>query len=199
MADFSAALEKKVLDLAQASEPSVILARDEAALDLQATVQRVWAPNGQTPVVRVAPTRQSVHCYGTLNLLTGQEVSMRTETMNAAASARHLPQRLEADPTGQILLLWDQAPWHQGAAIRDILAANPRLELMRLPPAAPALNPQEHVCKAVRSAVSHNHTLARFPDLVERGESALAATTFPCALLDTLNFHHLRILFTMSN
>ncbi len=29
-----------------------------------------------------------------------------------------------------ILLLWDRAPWHKGSAIRSVLAANPRLEIL---------------------------------------------------------------------
>jgi hypothetical protein len=38
---------------------------------LQATTTAVWAPKGQTPVVRVHPGREKVNFYGTLNLHTG--------------------------------------------------------------------------------------------------------------------------------
>jgi hypothetical protein len=40
---------------------------------LQATTTAVWAPQGQTPVVRLHPGREKVNFYGTLNLHTGQE------------------------------------------------------------------------------------------------------------------------------
>ena len=99
----------------------------------------VWAPRGQTPIVPVDPSRTKTHFYGTLNLLSGKETVMQTEVMNAAASARHLQQILATYPQVNILLLWDRAPWHRGAPIRQVLAANPRLEIMHFPVAAPEL------------------------------------------------------------
>ena len=51
---------------------------DEASLYLQATTQAVWAPRGQTPVVRVHPGREKMSFYGTLNLQTGQGIVMRS-------------------------------------------------------------------------------------------------------------------------
>jgi hypothetical protein len=69
---------------------------------------------------------------------------------------------LTAFPTQPILLFLDRIPWHRGDAIRAFLRDNPRLQLVYFPPACPQLNPQEHVWKAARQAVSHNHT---FPTL----------------------------------
>ena len=151
---------------------------------LQATTMAVWAPKGQTPVVRTAPDRDKVCFYGTLDLMTGRDIVTRTPGMNAAASAEHLLQILEANPERPILLFWDRAPWHSGQPIRDVLAANPRLEIVRLPVAAPELNPQEQVWKAVRRAVSHNHTYRRLPGLAEQIEKHLTENTFESSFLD---------------
>ena len=136
----------------------MILAEDEASLYLQATLMRVWAPRGQPPVVAADPGRAKTSFYGTLNLRTGAEMVMQAETMNAQTTAAHLEQLLAAYPEVPLLLLWDRAPWHRGEPIRAVLAANPRLELMQFPVEAPELNPQEHVWKATREAMSHNHT-----------------------------------------
>jgi hypothetical protein len=87
----------------------------------------VWAPKGQTPVVRADPGRDKVCFYGTLDLQTGRDIVTRTPVMNAATTAEHLLQILAAIPERPILLLWDRAPWHSGQPIRDILAAHPRL------------------------------------------------------------------------
>ena len=125
------------------------MAEDEASLYLQATTQRVWAPKGQTPVIRVHPGRECTHFFGTLDLRTGAEIALRTDSMNAAATAQHLQQVLNAFPDVPILLLWDKAPWHQGEPIRKLLSDHPRLEIMCFPTASPDLNPQEHVWKAV--------------------------------------------------
>ncbi len=70
--DFEEHLKKKLMDLAQDAPDTVILAADEASLYLQASLMRVWAPVGQTPVVRVAANRDNTHFYGALNLATGQ-------------------------------------------------------------------------------------------------------------------------------
>ena len=89
------------------------------------------------------------------------------------------------------MLLWDRAPWHKGAAVRSVLAANPRLEIVWFPPGCPELNPQEHVWKAVREAVSHNHTFAKLPELVATFERHLEQTLFPCSLLDKHDYKNL--------
>ena len=161
----------------------MILAEDEAGLYLQATLMAVWALRGQTPVIRAHPGREKVNFYGTLNLHTGQEIAMRAKVMNAETTAKYLQLILATFPDVPILLLWDRAPWHQGQPIRDLLEANPRLEIMRFPVAAPELNPQEHVWKATRRAVSHNHILPRLPDLVDRFEEHLASNSFTSSFL----------------
>lgn len=160
------------------------MTEDEAGLYLQATTMAVWAPCGQTPIVRAHPGREKVNFYGTLNLHTGQVIATRSKEMNAEATARHLEQILAAVPDVPIVLLWDRAPWHSGQAIRDVLQANPRMQFIRFPVAAPDLNPQEHIWKATRRAVSHNHTMKRLPELADRFERYLTASTFESPFLD---------------
>lgn len=146
--------------------------------------------------MRAHPGREKVNFYGTLNLHTGQVMAMRSTEMNAEATARHLEQVLQAVPDVPLVLLWDRAPWHSGQAIRDVLAANPRLQLIHFPVAAPDLNPQEHVWKATRQVVSHNHTLRRLPDLADRFEQHLMTNTFSSSFLDR---HGLNTICMMSN
>ncbi len=152
---------------------------------------RVWSPRGQTPVVKVHPGRENTHFYGALNLATGQEVVLRSDLMQAEVSALFLPQVLKTYPDRPILLLWDRAPWHQGEAIRSVLAANPRLEVVWLPPGSPELNPQEQVWKAAREAVSHNHQCAKLSALADAFEKYLRETKFPCSLLDKHHYPNL--------
>lgn len=176
------------MDIAQESPQTVIMPEDETSLYLQATTQAVWAPRGQTPVVRVHPNRKKVSFYGSLNLKTGQEIVMRSDVMNSAASAQHLAQILDSVPDVPIVVLWDRAPWHRGQPIRKVLSANPRLEIMYFPVAAPDLNPQEHIWKATRRAVSHNHLAPKLPELADRFERHLTATTFESSFLDRYGF-----------
>ena len=115
--------------------------------------------------------------------------------MNAKATARHLCQVLEAIPDRLILLLWDQAPWHRGTTIRQLLQGHPRLELMRFPVASPELNPQERVWKAAREEVSHNHDEATLSGLADQFERHLEATRFPCSLLERYGYTRIRPMF----
>ncbi|MCB0016178.1 MAG: IS630 family transposase [Anaerolineales bacterium] len=179
------------MDVAPDAPETVILAEDEASLYLQATTTAAWALRGQTPIVRIQPTRDKVSFYGTLNLQTRQEVVTREQTMNSAATAAHLQQVLATYPEVPILMLWDRASWHGGAAVRAVLEANPRLEIMQLPTAAPDLNPQEMVWKATRTAISHNHDERRLAPLADRFEHHLKATTFCYSLLEKFDHGHM--------
>ncbi len=156
---------------------------------------RIWAPRGQTPLIQVHPGRELTHFYGTLNLHTGQEIVMRTPIMNSATTAQHLQQILAAIPNLPILLLWDKAPWHFGEPVRQVLAQNPRLEVIYFPTAAPDLNPQEHVWKATRSAVSHNHSYYDLERLAQRFEQHLTANTFKSSFLDIYGFNAISPMF----
>ncbi|MFN3982270.1 MAG: IS630 family transposase [Caldilinea sp.] len=184
------------MDTAQEAPNTVILAQDEASLYLQATIQVVWHHRGQTPIVKVDPSRKSVHFYGALNLGSGQEFAMSSPVMNGDTTALFLQKLLFTYPEQPILMLWDRAPWHFGASIDALLAANPRLQLMYFPPASPELNPQEHVWKAARTAISHNHRFARLETLADQFLTYLSTTRFPSFLLDIYGYNHICPMFT---
>jgi transposase len=173
----------------------VIVAGDEASLYHQATLMRVWSMTGQTPVIPVTPQRTMTHFYGALNLATGQETVMRAAIMNSEVTALFLLKLLAAYPEQPILLLWDRAKWHLGTAVKALLQANTRLQLLFFPPASPELNPQERVWKATREALSHNHMEANFATLADAFADHLNATCFPCSLLQQHNYAALCAMF----
>jgi len=156
---------------------------------LQATTMNVWSPCGQTPVVRVDAGRSKAGFYGTLDLKTGEEIVTRSAQFNAEVSAQHLQQVLATFPGRPILFFWDRAPWHRGEPIRRLLAANPRLEIMEYPVAAPDLNPQEQVWKQTRRAISHNHMTPKLPQLADHFENHLKSNTFESSFLDRYGYH----------
>ena len=174
----------------------MILAEDEMSLYLQATVAQVWAPRRQPPLVRVAAQRDKLSFYGTLDLRSGGEIVTEASDLNGATTVQHLEQVLAAYPEQNILLFWDRASWHKGPLVRELLAANPRLEVISFPVASPDLNPQEHVWKATRRAVSHNHIQRRLPELADRFAAHLRTQTFPSSFLDRYGFNALRPRFT---
>ncbi|NIR93228.1 MAG: hypothetical protein GWO08_05990, partial [Gammaproteobacteria bacterium] len=96
----------------------------------------------------------------------------------------HLQQILVTYPEQQILLFWDRAKWHGGPAVAQVLADNPRLEVMKYPPATPDLNPQEQVWKAARMHVSHNHDRRNLAELAVKFEHYLRANKFNYSFLE---------------
>lgn len=149
---------------------------------------RVWAPVGQTPIVRIHTGREKTNFYGSLNVHTGAEIVMEAEKMNSATTATYLEKVADAIPDKPILLLWGRAPWHRGAAVQDFLAANPRFEIFWFPQGVPDLNPQEHVWKQTREHVSHNHAQTQLRDLAEVFEGHLNHSVFKSAFLERYGY-----------
>ena len=141
-----------------------MMTMDEMSLSLQATTRRVWFPVGQRPIVKVSPQRDCQHGYGALCLDSGQEVALSVPGLDSATTVHCLSHLLTVFPVQPILLFLNRAPWQQSLALPTFLTDNPPLQLLYFPPACPQLNPQQHVWKPTRQAVSHNHT---FPTLAE--------------------------------
>lgn len=174
----------------------MILAEDEAGLYEQATTESVWARRGQTPVVRVSSSRGKAKFYGTLNLRTGRVHTKRCEVFNSQQTAQHLEALLDLYPERRLLVLWDRASWHGGEAVKAVLAAHPRLDVVRFPPGSPELNPQEQVWKRTRQAISHNNARLRFAEMADAFEDHLQRTTFRTTLLDKYGFNQICPMFT---
>lgn len=156
----------------------VVVAEDEAKVYLQARAQAVWAPKGQTPQVKLDPRKDAACFYGTLDLRTGKEIVTRSEKMNSEATIAHLQALLDAYPNRYILLFWDRAPWHTSSEVAAFLQRTWRIEVVPFPVGAPDLNPQEHVWKAVRAAVEHNHQHDRIAELADAFEAELYSRRF---------------------
>jgi transposase len=173
------ARRKKLITELQDRPELVVLAEDEAKVYLQSPAQAVWAPKGQTPQVRLDPRNKEAACfYGTLDLRSGNEIVTRSEMMESQATIAHLQAILDAYPKGGILLFWDRAPWHTSSEVQAFLQRNGRIEVVPFPVGAPDLNPQEHVWKAVRRAVEHNHDLNGIGALADAFEAELRSRSF---------------------
>lgn len=169
-------------DFLQQQPDGVILAMDEMSLYFQATTTRVWSPVGRTPIVAVHPQREHVHFYGALNLRDGREIALHADTATSEMTVSFLMILLMLYPQ-PILLLLDRAPWHFGE-VTDLIEETDRLQVIYLPAACPDLNPQEHIWKQARDAISHNHTYRQFQPLVDDFETYLNQTLFSTDFMD---------------
>lgn len=161
---------------------AVILALDEMSFYFQATLTRVWAPIGQTPIVAVHPQCDHVHFYGALNLGDGRETALATLETTSEMTTNFVMLLLMLYPQ-PILLLLDRAPWHYGE-VTNLINQTDRLQVLYFPTACPDLNPQEHVWERAREAISHNHTYRHFQALIDDFETYLNETVFSTDFID---------------
>lgn len=84
------------------------------------------------------------------------------------AFAEHLKAVAAAYPAHRhkrVVLVIDNAPWHRGQPVKDVLAENPHLELYRLPSYSPELNLIERVWRWMRKRATHNRLFDTIAEL----------------------------------
>ena len=167
------------------SDPdTVILCEDEMVLTQATTTQKVWLPQGATPgVIETNGTRKNRSIYGFLNLKTGKEHAFSKERQTMYETADVLSKIRKLYSSEKILILWDGAGWHRGSVAQQALVDN-HIEAVHFPPYSPQLNPQEHVWKNGRSAVTHNRFIPKIEPVTKELVDYLNTTTFPYSLLD---------------
>jgi hypothetical protein len=124
---------------------------DEASALLAPLVRRTLARRGQTPIFKHrARHREKVSLIAALVLTAGlAELGLHFRTYPKEfvnnVKAADFVRALLADIPGEVVVLWDGGPMHQGEPIRELLRAYPRLSLFRLPPYCPHFNPVEYL------------------------------------------------------
>jgi transposase len=159
----------------------VVLTADEARIDYQEEIKRLWLPKGQKTVLKVERDKsQKQHYFGALNLKNKQHHLLRLDWQDSENIIRALKQLKTSYPDKRICLLWDNAKWHKSKALKEKLAQGEVLapfHLINFPPYAPDKNPQEHVWRYGKDEVRGFHFDA-FDSLRNQFESSLSARSF---------------------
>jgi DDE superfamily endonuclease len=138
------------------------------------TLRTTLGLKGQRLVVGNLDGHERVYVFGALNLVTGRLTTRLVEHSHAhgpwakarprqrhmqAAFARHLKDIGRAYPAAQypqLVLVIDNASWHRGGLITEVLSQLPRLRLYRLPSYSPQLQVIERFWKVLRRRATHN-------------------------------------------
>jgi transposase len=148
---------KPVLKKHWQSDTAVILCEDEMVLTSRTTTQKVWLPRGTyPPIVETNNARRRKNFYGFLNLKTGAEHAFITDKQNMGVTAEVLTEVRKLYPDNKLVIIWDNCGWHRGSKVTEWIETDGNTETIHFPPYTPQLNPQEHVWKAGRKAVTHN-------------------------------------------
>ena len=129
----------------------------------------MWvAPEIKDPVLRHAPTRKSIACFGAVQLGSGQFVWTTATKFNAETFERFLRQLLRhRRRSKRMVVVLDNAGYHHARCLRAFLCrVRSMLTLLFLPPYSPQLAPIERVWKLARRLATHNRYFAKLWQLV---------------------------------
>lgn len=152
----------------------VVMFGDEASFWLDGSLHRTWARVGQQPHVDTFGLRKTAHVYGALTLEARPKFAhLFAPVFNGSTFLIFLKQ-LVRRTRRKIFLIVDNGPCHNlDADGKTWLATHGhRIQLFRLPPYSPNLNPIEGAWKVTKKRTTHN----RFFRTTDERDTALLAT-----------------------
>jgi len=170
-------VEKKLPEaLAGILKPEVVRGRrirlmfqDEARFGRMVRIRRCWAPAPHRPAVNNGYEREFVYVYGAVSPLQGELDWMICREMNTQRMGEFLAQVSKAHADDFTVMVVDGASSH----VAKDLAVPENMRLLRLPPYAPELNPQEHVWDELREKEFPNRVFANMAGVLQQLQSGL--------------------------
>lgn len=126
-------------------------------------MRRVWALRGHRPTAPVERQYQWLYVYGVVRPATGQSwwglvPAVTTEAMSAVLAAFAHDERIDA--THRVALVLDGAGWHTSHRLQ----IPDGIDVIRLPPVSPELQPAERLWPLIDEPVA-NRTFADLDEL----------------------------------
>jgi DDE superfamily endonuclease len=123
-----------------------------------------------------------VYCYAALNVTSGKlttrllEQPARIKQQTGQSKTRRLQvafvahlhdiaRAYPAESHPEVVIIIDNAPWHQGSIVEEALAAHPPLRFYRLPSYSPQLNCIERLWRVLRRRATHNRLFVTMAEL----------------------------------
>ena len=97
----------------------------------------------------------------------------RTQAFTSSAIVLFLKYFLKKYPRRKLILIWDGAGIHRSQAVKDFLTTTNRLQLYRIPPYSPELNPDEMVWKQLKKVEMKNKFCKSLRELRKEVEEGL--------------------------
>jgi hypothetical protein len=107
--------------------------------------------------------------FGAVDVCTGEFDSLILPHVNTGCMQRFLNEVSARHPGERIVMVIDGAGWHSS----DALKAPDNIDLLKLPPYAPELNPIEHVWDKLREKYFHNRVFKSLDALEDHLAKAL--------------------------
>ena len=132
---------------------------DESGFYLLPSVQKTYAPRGQTPILDEWQTRDHLSVMGGVTLTCQVYTLIRPQSLNGLHTIAFLT-HLHRQMKGRLLVIWDGSPIHRRAEVKAFVAAQPGtpIAVEALPSYAPDLNPVEWLWQHVKNEELSNLT-----------------------------------------
>ena len=157
---------------------------DESGVQTSPNVRRSWATEGSRPVLRTKGGREKISVISGVTLEGELYFELHRHDLSGTEVIGFLEPLLEEIP-GRVMVVWDNIGIHRCAEVATFTWLNRRrLELRRIPPYAPELNPDEGIWDVIK-----NDRLANYcPTSLDELEGTLHAE------LSDLKAHSERVL-----
>ena len=149
----------------------------------------MWVPpEVKDPVLKHAPTRKSMACFGAVSLETGKFAYSLCETFDARTFEAFLKLLLRRRTQGKrMVIVLDNARYHHAKLLAPLLHKfRKALTLLFLPPYSPQLAPIERVWKLTRRLATHNQYFATLAGVLAAVENCFLRWLKPNAVLKRL-------------
>lgn len=143
--------------------------QDEARFGRMVRLRKCWACAPQRPVVDNGYEREFVYVYGAVSPREGDLDWMISRQMNTEAMSAFLAQVSQTHADEFIVMIVDGASSH----VSKGLTVPENIRLLRLPPYAPELNPQEHIWDELREKEFPNRVFSDLAGVTRQLESGL--------------------------
>lgn len=141
-----------------ADEAWEVFACDEAKMQQDAIIRKVWLKKGERTVVKVNRKQEYQSYISFLNQKNGACEVYEMPWQNSEEVLVAMKLFLANHPVKKLCIVWDNAPFHKSKRIKEELAKGgimERVHLIAMPPYAPDNNPIEHVWNTTKQNVAN--------------------------------------------
>lgn len=168
-------------------EVNHLLYEDESMIRDYQAIQKSWFVKGQQRVIQTYGKHEGVKLLGILDYETGEVYVEDHKSYDAQVFMSFLDNVLKKYPTGNIVMILDNAKIHHAKLLTGFLRKNPRLHLEFLPPYSPNLNIIEELWGWLKSTVINNVFFHTCEDIRVAVQSFIEyIATIPLVVIDRL-------------
>ena len=138
--------------------------QDEARIGQQNTTTKMWAPKGTRPDAIKQQQFEYAHIYGAICATNGKTEALITPRLTKEIMRDHLKLISNSTEKGRhAVVIMDGAGWH----IESMESEFGNLNIIKLPPYSPQLNPIEKVWSWLRQHHLANRCFSGYEDIVD--------------------------------